>query len=166
MKKIGILGTSTIFELGYSEDVDLFFTAISEILEQGHWGREYPVVMLKLYKKTLDLDEIKKAKIEIDKIQLKFSQITLNDTHYFMTKLEKDKTSWNIQAYDFSGFFNSFFNGFNTAYSMTISLNEKYGEYSPMLLGGTSIKYATEDIMMPVEEYDTLSEKDLPFWKR
>jgi len=166
MKKIGVLGTSTIFELGTSEDIDLFFTAVSRVLEQDRWGKHYPVVMLKLYKKTLDLDEIKEAKVEIDEIQLKFSQIPLDSTISSKLDIDMNKTSWNIHATDLGDFFDNFFKAFNTAYSMTLSLNNKYGEYSPMLLGGTSIGHATEDTMRPIEEYNKLSDSDLPFWKR
>lgn len=166
MKKIGILGTSTIFELGSPEDVDLFFTVVSHILEQGHWGRDYPVIMLKFYKKPLNFDEMKKGKVEIDEIKLKLSQVTLDSAFYSKLNIDMDKTAWIIHATDLGAFFDKFFKGFNTAYSMTLSLNEKYGEYSPMLLGGTSIGHATEDTMRPIEEYNRLSDSDLPFWKR
>ncbi|MCS3430491.1 immunity 70 family protein [Klebsiella sp. BIGb0407] len=166
MEQIGILGTSTIFGLGTSEDIDLFFTSVSKILEQDRWGSCYPIVMLKLYKKSLNLEEIKKAKIEVDDIQLKFSQTILNSKLSSELDIDMNKTAWNIHTDNLSSFFDRFFKGFNTAYIMTLSLNDKYGVYSPMLLGGTSIKSATEDIMRPIEEYDRLSEGDLPFWKR
>lgn len=122
--------------------------------------------MLKLYKKPLNIDEIKKAKIEIDDIQLKLSKIILNGTLSSNLDIDMTKTAWNTDAADLGFFFDKFFIAFNTAYRMTLLLNEKYGEYSPMLLGGTSVRHATEDIMRPFSEYDRLSDSDLPFWKK
>ncbi|WP_370656655.1 Imm70 family immunity protein, partial [Klebsiella pneumoniae] len=43
MNKIGLLGASTIYELGSPDDVELFFNTVSETLEQGSWGANYPV---------------------------------------------------------------------------------------------------------------------------
>ena len=78
MNKIGLLGASTIYELGSPDDVELFFNTVSETLEQGSWGANYPVVMLKLYKKALSFDEIKTAKLEMDEIQARLSKLPLN----------------------------------------------------------------------------------------
>ena len=65
MNKIGLLGASTIYELGSPDDVELFFNTVSETLEQGSWGANYPVVMLKLYKKALSFAAITTAKLEM-----------------------------------------------------------------------------------------------------
>jgi hypothetical protein len=42
MKKIGLLGAATIYGLGSSDDVELFFFTVSKTLEQGRWGGGVP----------------------------------------------------------------------------------------------------------------------------
>ncbi|MFG1172583.1 Imm70 family immunity protein [Erwiniaceae bacterium CAU 1747] len=53
MKIIGILGAAKIHGLGSPSDVELFFLVVSEKLKQGLWGTKYPMVMLRIYKKSL-----------------------------------------------------------------------------------------------------------------
>ncbi|HDH1318014.1 immunity 70 family protein [Klebsiella quasipneumoniae] len=166
MNKIGLLGASTIYELGSPDDVELFFNTVSETLEQGSWGSNYPVVMLKLYKKALSFDEIKTAKLEMDKIQARLSKLPLNNEFYSMFGVDKIKTSWETQAADLASFFSTIFKAFNIAYGMTLFLYDDFGEFVPMLLGRTEIPYAIEDSKRPAEEFERLADDDLPFWKR
>lgn len=166
MNKIGLLGASTIYELGSPNDVELFFNTVSETLEQGSWGSNYPVVMLKLYKKPLSFDEIKTAKLEMDKIQARLSKLPLNNEFYSMFGVDNNKTSWETQAADLASFFSTIFKAFNIAYDMTLFLYDDFGEFVPMLLGRTEIPYAIEDSKRPAEEFERLADDDLPFWKR
>ncbi|BBV76521.1 Imm70 family immunity protein [Klebsiella electrica] len=166
IKKIGILGASTIYGLGSPDDVELFFSTVSKTLEQGEWGANYPVVMLKLYKKALNFDEIKTAKLEMDEIQSRLAMLPLDNEFYSIFGVDENKTSWNVHVNDLASFFSGFFTGFNTAYEMTLILYDDFGEFVPMLLGRTEIPYAIEDSKRPVEEFDRLTDNDLPFWKR
>ncbi|TDQ23487.1 immunity protein 70 of polymorphic toxin system [Raoultella sp. BIGb0149] len=166
MNRIGLLGAATIYGLGSPDDVELFFSTVSESLEQGLWGANYPVVMLKLYKKALNFDEIKTAKLEMDEIQSRLSRLPLDNAFYSMFGVDKDKTAWETQSTDLASFFGGFFKGFNTAYEMTLFLYDDFGEFVPMLLGQAEIPYAIEDSKRPVEEFDCLTDDDLPFWKR
>ena len=166
MNRIGLLGAATIYGLGSPDDVELFFSTVSETLEQGLWGANYPVVMLKLYKKALNFDEIKTAKLEMDEIQSRLSRLPVNNAFYSMFGVDKDKTSWNVHANDLASFFSRFFTGFNIAYEMTVKFHDELGEFVPMLLGRAEIPYAISDSKRPIEEFDRLTDDDLPFWKR
>jgi hypothetical protein len=122
--------------------------------------------MLKLYKKTLNFDEVKKAKIEMDEIQLRLSKLPLDNEYYSMFSVDESKTSWETNSTNLASFFGAFFTGFNIAYEMTLSLYEDFGEFIPMLLGRADIPYAIEDSKRPVEEFERLTDDELPFWKR
>ncbi|MFB5078171.1 hypothetical protein CD006_07610 [Enterobacter sp. 10-1] len=166
MKKIGVLGAATIYGLGSSDDVELFFNVVFKVLENGAWGTEYPVIMLKLYKRSLNYEDIKKAKIEMDEIQSRLSRLPLDNEFYSALDIDKDKISWNVNANDLASFFGRFFTGFNIAYEMTLKFHDELGEFVPMLLGRAEVPYAIEDSKRPVEEFDRLTDEDLPFWKR
>lgn len=166
MKKNGILGATTVFELGTAEDIDLFFDAVWVILEKGGRGSRFPVVMNRFYKYALRIDEIKQAKQEMDIIKSEMAKISVKKWSQFSNGINLDDTSWNKKSSNLAELFESVFRGFDTAYNMTIFLIEKYDDFVPMKIGRCDIPYTLEDSMRPPEEYDKLGEDDLPFWKR
>jgi hypothetical protein len=74
-------------------------------------GANYPVVMLKLYKKALNFDEIKTAKLEMDEIQSRLAMLPLDNEFYSIFGVDENKTSWNVHVNDLASFFSGFFTG-------------------------------------------------------
>ena len=63
------------YEIGAASFFHSFFSNIAYHLEQGKWGRNFPIIMNHLYQGELEYDEISKAKNELLEIKRQLCNI-------------------------------------------------------------------------------------------
>lgn len=122
------------YQIGSGDFLHSFFSTVAVNLEDGKWGKRFPVIMNDLYKGKIDNKKVKKAIKEVEKIKTELKKITPDKVVWDIDDLTKqppwgDEISTDITdlsnyfvTSDGEDFLSIFMNALNEAKEMNTSI--------------------------------------------
>lgn len=77
------------YPIGTGDFVYAFFSTICHHLEEGNWGKNYPLFMNKLYQDVLEWTDVDDAKKELKRIQEKLKKFSPSEVIWDIDDLSK-----------------------------------------------------------------------------
>lgn len=122
------------YQIGSGDFLHSFFSTVAVNLEDGKWGKRFPIIMNDLYKGKIDNKKVKKAIKEVEKIKTELKKITPDKVVWDIDDLTKqppwgDEISTDITdlsnyfvTSDGEDFLSIFMNALNEAKEMNTSI--------------------------------------------
>lgn len=122
------------YQIGSGDFLHSFFSTVAVNLEDGKWGKRFPVIMNDLYKGKIDNKKVKKAIKEVEKIKTELKKFTPDKVVWDIDDLTKqppwgDEISTDITdlsnyfvTSDGEDFLSIFMNALNEAKEMNTSI--------------------------------------------
>jgi hypothetical protein len=164
MRKIGFHGGHSIYELGPTPDIELFFDCLRGYVQQGDPERDWTLLTDRLYRRYLRREELDKALALMDQARKVLAQIPAEsgiEWDSAMTgNLEK---SWlNPDQPNLADVFSKYFEHFEKACGSAKSFEEAFNVYQPVRVVISDLPGFARDKKKPLAEYDALDGK--PLW--
>lgn len=167
MKKIGIDGGHTVYELGPLADVVLFFECLNVYVVNSHVDQDWRLLSDRFYRRYVrqcDLDEslflMEKAR-EIF-LSLPGSSVDWDDE----MQADRARTWLNAKGDSLGSIFSRYFDLFANAKDSAVSFYDEFGIYQPLRILTSDMPAFIIERNKKMNEYDALGLSDLPFWRR
>ncbi len=171
MKKngVGITGGGMIRYLGNKEEMQEFFHLIDRYTKEYDSNTDYNLILDRLYKRYLKLEELEETKRLLNRIQNIFFKIPCDAEYIRFLNTNMESSSVNFKAKNLKEFFEEYFYIILKTIDSAIFDHEYYkkkGEFSYRRVRITKqdIVQHTIDEMRPNEIYDNLEGE--PYWIR
>jgi len=165
IRKIGVMGGTSIYELGPIKDVVLFFECLDYFVVNQYAEQDWSLLADRLYRRYLRIDELEQAGELMKKVKEIFSEITNDEVDWgHGIQGDSNKTWLDAQQPTLDIIFSKHFDCFDKAVDSAVFFNKEYGEYFPVRLSiSNSIIFVLEGDR-PLNQYDELTATDEPFW--
>lgn len=160
MRKIGFLGGSSLCELGPISDVDLFFYCIREFAIPKFPERNWNIIIDRLYRRYLRLDELSAAMMMMDNVREVFSSLPTSVVDW---GINKNSSSLNIDRSTLAEIFGKYFEEFKYCKESAEIFLENWDVYQPVRVVVSDMPEFMTDKKRDLADYDALD--GLPFWK-
>ena len=164
---MGFYGGSSMYELGSTSDMVLFFDCINYVAQQ-HPETNWSLINDRLYRRYLRIEELDDASRLMDEIKVYFSKLPSTFIDWSNESSSKPITT-KLNAYlpTLEDVFADYFKAFNHCISSAKSTHEAFQFesdyiYQPVKIGTTDIPNYILDKDISLAEHDSL--KDEPFW--
>ncbi|WP_175655216.1 hypothetical protein [Burkholderia ambifaria] len=164
MRHIGFDGGHSIYELGPSSDVILFFECLKTYAEQAHPDQDWSLLTDRLYRRYLRREELDKAAALMEQARQIFMQHPAASAVEWDTLLSGDPgRSWlNPNQPTLADVFRKYFENFEKACGSAKSFVDAFNIYQPVRVVMSDLPGFGRDKNKPLAEYDVLEGK--PFW--
>ncbi|ACC75931.1 hypothetical protein PPMP20_17855 [Paraburkholderia phymatum] len=171
MNKIGFDGGGLLCELGPRADVVLFFDCLRTYAQQAHSERDWSLLLDRLYRRCLRLDELAEAKVLMEQVRQIFAKLpAASAVAWNDISADKRSQSWlNPNQPTLADVFCKYFEHFASCVD-SAQLNydtfKSYPGYSyePVRLVVADLPEFIRDKNKPLADYDSLEGE--PFWLR
>jgi len=165
IRKIGVMGGDSIYELGPVKDVVLFFECLNYFIVNHHSEQDWSLLTDRFYRRYLRIEELEPAGELMRKVKEIFSGLANNEVDWGQgIQGDINKTWLDAQQPTLDLIFSKYFSNFENAVNSAIHNKEKYGEYFPVRLSiSNGIIFVLEE-KRPLSQYDELIVTDEPFW--
>ncbi|NML35486.1 hypothetical protein [Paraburkholderia antibiotica] len=164
MRKIGFDGGHSIYELGTSSDVQLFFDCLNAYTKQANHKQDWSLLTDRLYRRYLRREELESALALMAKVREIFAQLpTQTAVDWKPHMLGDTEKSWlNPDQPTLADVFSEYFEKFARACGSAESFVEAFNIYQPVRVVISDLAGFARDKNKPLAEYDALEGK--PFW--
>lgn len=167
--KIGASGGGYFGDIGTKVEMKIFFNAIAKYSRIYDQYTDYDLILDRLYKRYLKLEELSTATTLLNRIKDIFAKIMVPKEYLDFAIKNEASTSFNLKANNLMIFFDKYFEAILDYIAKALYNHEYYkkiGEYSyqRVMICHTDVVPATVASMRPDELYDKL-EGD-PYWMR
>ncbi|WCG83206.1 hypothetical protein [Pectobacterium sp. A5351] len=172
MKTIGFSGGDLVVELGTVNDFSLFFQCINNVTKLNYPDEDWDILVDRLYKRYLRLEELSLAKEKMNRVRDLFSifpSTSIDWDHKMIVCREKSWINPNQAMLSdiFKRYFEAFLECVESAEINYQLFNSYQGyEYEAVKTVISDLPWFIEDKNRPLEQYDALGPDDLPFWLR
>jgi len=165
IRKIGVMGGDSIYELGPVKDVVLFFECLDYFVVNRYEQQDWNLLTDRLYRRYLRIDELEPARELMRRVKEIFSQFTSDEVDWGEgIQGDINKTWLNAQQPTLDIIFSKYFENFDKAVNSAIHNKKKYEEYFPVRLSiSNGIIFVLEE-KRPLSQYDELTTTSKPFW--
>jgi hypothetical protein len=164
MRNIGFDGGHSIYELGPSSDVILFFDCLRCYVEQANPNQDWSLLTDRLYRRYLRQDELDDALMLMNQARDIFSQCPSASAVEWDVLLsggtERSRLKPNLPT--LADVFSTYFENFEKACGSAKSFVEAFKIYQPVRVVISDLAGFARDKNKPLPEYDALEGK--PFW--
>jgi hypothetical protein len=167
MRSVGFLGGHTVYELGSASDVEIFFNFLGKFVVKKFGYDDWELLTSRLYKRYLRLDELEHAAALMSQVRNEFSILEKTSLDWGeVMRVDRGKTCLDLNKDSLGGIFFKYFESFFLAKNSAMSFFEAFGIYQPVRLVVSDMPMLVVEKKRSLEEYDGLSNGDLPFWLR
>lgn len=171
MKNVGFSGGSSIFELGPSGDVELFFECINFCVVKQRPDHDWSFLTDRLYRRYLTLAQLDYSATTMGRVREQFA--ALSSTSLDLKKLTTASvaTRLDLSRATLLEVFDKYFQGFDYCVKSAKIGYESFKsykgyEFEPVKIVISDLPQFFEDKSRPLEAYDALKSSDQPFWLR
>ncbi|MBR7956541.1 hypothetical protein KDW78_21945 [Burkholderia cenocepacia] len=164
MRHIGFDGGHSIYELGPSSDVILFFECLKTYVQQVHPDQDWSLLTDRLYRRYLRREELDKAAALMEQVRQIFTQHPAAEAVEWDALLSSDSgRSWlNPNQPTLADVFSKYFESFEKACRSAKSFVDAFNIYQPVRVVISDLPGFARDKNKPLAEYDAL--EGAPFW--
>lgn len=167
MRLIGLDGGHTTYELGPASDVVLFFDCLDSFARTAHPEKNWDVLMDRLYRRYLKIDDLEKAGELMELAREIFSSLKSSSVEWDYKMLsEREKTWLDVGRGNLGEVFVKYFDSFAKAKASAVSFFEEFGVYQVVRIIPSEMPLSIVERARPLAEYDALDNSDRPFWLR
>ena len=170
MSKVGFSGGSSIIELGFISDMQLFFDCINYYVVPAYPEIDFSLITDRLYKRYLKLDDLDLGLKLMKIIQEKFQELDRESVDWQPMETGIVDTKLDIYKENLYRIYHRYFSGFNEIVDSCYSFDESFrdvSDYEPRLvmisLSDIPIFFTYNEI--PLTVFDALNENEGPIWK-
>jgi hypothetical protein len=166
MRKIGFDGGHSIYELGTSSDVQLFFDCLDAYTEEANHAQDWSLLTDRLYRRYLRREELEPALALMVKVREIFAQLPAKTAVDWKPHMLGDpEKSWlNPDQPTLADVFSEYFEKFERACGSAESFVKAFNIYQPVRVVISDLAGFARDKNKPLAEYDALEGE--PFWLR
>lgn len=164
MRNIGFHGGHTIYELGSTSDMILFFECIKVYVVQNHPQQDWSLITDRLYKRYLHLEELNEASKLMNKIIEIFTALPNAAINWEDSKVTPENTMLNSKLPTLADIFSRYFEHFFSAIESAKSFVVAFEIYQPVRIVISDMPAFMLEKKRSLEEYDNLVGE--PFWLR
>jgi hypothetical protein len=167
MKKIGIDGGHTVYELGPLADVVLFFECLNAYVVNVHVDQDWRLLSDRFYKRYVRQCDLEDSLLLMEKARSIFLNLPGSSVDWD-GEMQADRTRIWLNAKDDSlgHIFSRYFDLFAKAKDSAISFSDEFGIYQPLRILVSDMPALIVERNRRLNEYDLLGLSDLPFWRR
>ncbi len=167
MRKIGLDGGHTVYELGPVSDVVLFFGCLNAFVVSQYPENDWSLLTDRLYKRYLRQDDLEQAFALMERAKGIFLMLPRTTVEWDESLQGNREVTWLDSKQDTLGtIFSRYFDLFSKAKGSAISFFGEFGIYQPVRILISDMPSFILERKRPLSEYDELSLNDLPFWLR
>ncbi|REG12974.1 hypothetical protein [Roseateles depolymerans] len=156
---IGILGGSSVYEVGTVSDTVLFFDCVQAFIGEERTVQDWSLITDRLYRRYLRLDELSAASSKMDQIRAIFETKPACSVEW----LESTKSSLlNRHQNNLAEVFAKYFDSFIESCDSALAFNDAFNIYQPVRFVRSDNVWLTIEKMHSLADYEALTEK--PFW--
>lgn len=168
-ESIAISGGGIMLEIGSEVEMQMFFNAIAKYSKIHDPNTDYNVILDRLYKRYLKLEEVSLANALLKRIQIIFTKIVVPQEYIDFAIKNAQATSFHVKSNNLSEYFRRYFATAQSAIQNALYNHEskkKAGKFSyrKVLISHSDIVSSTIAKMRPDELYDSLEGE--PYWMR
>jgi len=165
IKKVGIMGGDTTYDLGPLKDVVLFFDCLSYFVVDRFKMKDWGLLSDRLYRRYLRIDELKPASELMDNVRSIFSGLSSGEVDWGDgIQGDMEKTWLDASQENLAMVFKRHFDRFDKAKESALYEYESYGNYYPVRLTASNFPCFAMEEMRPLSQYEELGAEDEPFW--
>lgn len=164
-KIVGYRGGSSFFQLCYKEDMEAFFKIINDYVITNYPEENFSLITKDLYRKYIKLKDLEKSLDLMKKIQLEFKKINTKKINWNKIGINCSSTKLDLNKNNLLEVFDSFFKSFEHCAESARLSYEAFKFYEPVTITLSDIISSVIFKEISLEEYDKLTDQDLPFWQ-
>ncbi|MBL0318992.1 MAG: hypothetical protein IPP74_06860 [Alphaproteobacteria bacterium] len=162
MRMVGFCGGDLIRELGYSGDMEIFYSCIHRYVTSKDIETNYSLIVDKLYRRYLKREELDDALRMMDNIENIFKTITSQSVDWVGLGLNIEETYLDISEYYLHLVFRKYFNSFRECVNSYRHCYDKYKDNNVVKTIFTDPVWFTYENLRTLSEYD--EHDGIPFW--
>ena len=164
MRTVGFEGGNSVYELGSTSDVVLFFECIEASVAQAHTERNWALLTDRLYRRYLRQEELGSATELMSEVNNIFAKLPNSFIEWKHMPNTGNETRLNKDLPTLADIFAKYFENFNKACGSAVSFMDCFKIYQPVRIVISDIPWLALESQRKLDEYEALEGK--PFWLR
>lgn len=162
---IGFCGGSSLCEIGTISDIKLFFECIEIFVAKKESSRQWSLLMDRLYRRYLRIEELDEAESLMKEVKIKFSTLSITEVDWNMDLIGDRRRTWlDPNQSNLADVFSTYFQHFEHCVESAKLFAKSWDIYQPVKIVRTELAWFMVEKARSLEEYDSLEGE--PFWAR
>lgn len=162
MKNIGFCGGSSVFELGPSADVHLFFECLDVLVARQWPDQDWSLLTDRLYRRYLRQEQLDSASMLMNQAKKFFSTLPSSSVNWEDLPVHAEGTRLNPELGNLADIFSKYFEGFDHCVGSAKAFFNSWGIYQAVRTVISDVPELLHDKERPLDQYDALQGD--PFW--